>query len=210
MNSIKTTNPKQTLPPVILGSSSAFRKLLLEKLHFPFTQATPDIDETPLASETPQKMVTRLAQRKAEALAEQYPDHILITSDQCAVLDDKPLGKPHTFENAFRQLSSFSGRTVRFYTSLHVRNTRTNRDYQALDITEVEFRDLADDVIRRYLEIETPLNCAGSFKSEGLGITLFKAIRSIDPNALIGLPLIELTEIFYQMGYPLPLANKER
>ncbi|WP_319381415.1 Maf family protein [Thiomicrorhabdus sp.] len=209
MHSTKTANPKQNLPPIVLGSSSSFRKQLLEKLHLDFEQASPQIDETPLPQEAPEQMVVRLAQEKAEALTAHYPDHILITSDQCAVFEGQAIGKPHTEDNAFRQLNRFSGRSIRFYTSLHVRNTRTNKDYEALDITDVEFRELDEDVIRRYLEIETPFNCAGSFKSEGLGITLFKAIRSQDPNALIGLPLIELTEIFYRMGYRLPLTTDQ-
>lgn len=195
----------EPMPLVILGSTSSFRKQLLKKLQLDFVQISPDIDETPLKDETPKEMVHRLSLKKAQEIANNQPNAIIIASDQTAVFNDLPVGKPHSLENAIKQLSDFSGHCITFYTGLVVINTATQQTYQTMDITKVHFRDLSENVIRNYIEIEQPLNCAGSFKSEGLGITLFKRIESNDPNALIGLPLIQLTDIFYQMGYPLPL-----
>lgn len=195
----------EPMPLVILGSTSSFRKQLLKKLQLDFVQISPDIDETPLKDETPKEMVHRLSLKKAQEIANNQPNAIIIASDQTAVFNDLPVGKPHSLENAIKQLSDFSGHCITFYTGLVVINTATQQTYQTMDITKVHFRELSENVIRNYIEIEQPLNCAGSFKSEGLGITLFKRIESNDPNALIGLPLIQLTDIFYQMGYPLPL-----
>lgn len=200
------TNP--TLPQVVLGSTSPFRKTLLDKLHIPFIQDAPDIDEHPLDTETPEEMVLRLSHAKASVFKTQYPEHIIITSDQCAVFNKQPIGKPHTFEKAVKQLQQFSNHNVTFYTGLVVCNTATNQSYEYLDTTTVHFRKLSDKVIHNYIELEQPLNCAGSFKSEGLGVTLFDKIDSRDPNALIGLPLMALTDIFYEMGYPLPIASQ--
>lgn len=195
----------QPMPQVILGSTSSFRKQLLKKLHIDFIQIAPDIDETPLKDEAPKEMVQRLSLKKAQKIAHNQPNAIIIASDQSAVFNGLPVGKPHSVENAIKQLSDFSGHCITFYTGLVVINTTTQQTYQTMDVTKVYFRNLNDTVIRNYIEIEQPLNCAGSFKSEGVGITLFKRIESQDPNALIGLPLIKLTDIFYQMGYPLPL-----
>ncbi len=195
------------MPKVILASTSPFRKQLLEKLQLDFEQCAPEIDESPLANESPKEMVERLSLAKAVEIARNQPNSIIIASDQTAVFKGLPIGKPHTVENAIKQLSDFSGRCITFYTGLVVINTATQQTYQALDTTKVCFRELSDAVIRAYIEREQPLNCAGSFKSEGLGITLFKRIESTDPNALIGLPLIELTEFFDRMGYPLPLPS---
>jgi len=197
------SSSNQPFPKVLLGSSSPFRATLLKKLHIDFEQDSPDIDETPLQNEKPQAMVERLTRLKAEALKASYPNHIIISSDQTACLDNQPLGKPHTFENAVKQLQSFSGKTVVFYTGLGVIDT-IGRYHQAMDITKVRFRELSNEMIENYIEIEQPLNCAGSFKSEGLGITLFEKVESCDPNALIGLPLIELTSIFHKLGLYLP------
>lgn len=195
----------ESMPQVILGSTSSFRKQLLKKLHIDFVQLAPEIDETPLKDETPKAMVNRLSLTKAQEIAKTSPNAIIIASDQTAVFNGLPIGKPHSVKNAIKQLSDFSGHCITFYTGLVVINTATQQTYQTMDITKVYFRSLSENVIRNYIEIEQPLNCAGSFKSEGLGITLFKRIESNDPNALIGLPLIQLTDIFYQMGYPLPL-----
>ena len=203
---IKQLNPKR-MPRIILASTSIFRKQLLKKLHLNFEQIAPDIDETPLSNETPKEMVERLSLEKALEIASTHPNSIIIASDQTAVFNNEPIGKPYTVENAIKQLSDFSGQCITFYTGLVVINTHTQQTYQTLDITNVYFRELSEMVIRNYIDIEQPLKCAGSFKSEGLGITLFKRIESADPNALIGLPLIELTNIFYQMGYPLPLQE---
>ena len=194
-----------SLPRIILGSTSIFRKQLLEKLNLPFDQLAPDIDETPLKDETPKEMVARLSKQKAEVIAKQSPNSIVIGSDQTAVFNNLPIGKPHTFDKAVEQLTLFSGQTITFYTGLSVINTATQQTYEAMDITKVHFRELSTESIKNYIEIEQPLKCAGSFKSEGLGITLFNEIESKDPNALIGLPLIELTTIFQKMGFTLPL-----
>ncbi|GKT11186.1 MAG: septum formation protein [Thiomicrorhabdus sp.] len=192
-------------PRIILGSTSIFRKELLEKLNLPFEQIAPNIDESPLNNETPKELVVRLSKAKAQVIAGQSPNSIIIGSDQTALFNGQPIGKPHSFDNAAAQLKQFSNQTITFYTGLTVINTATQQTFEALDITKVHFRALSQSVIENYIEIEQPLKCAGSFKSEGLGITLFKEIESKDPNALIGLPLIELTNIFYEMGYPLPI-----
>ncbi|MDX1351496.1 MAG: nucleoside triphosphate pyrophosphatase [Thiomicrorhabdus sp.] len=196
-----------TMPQVVLGSTSPFRKGLLDKLHIPFIQDAPQIDETPLENEPPKEMVLRLSYEKANVFTNKYPQHIIITSDQCAVFNHQTIGKPHTKENAIQQLSQFSNNQITFYTGLVVTNTQTGKTYEYLDTTVVHFRTLSTEIINNYLEIEQPFNCAGSFKSEGLGITLFKQIDSQDPNALIGLPLIALTDIFYEMGFALPLKK---
>lgn len=200
------TKPEAQIPSIVLGSTSPFRKQLLEKLNLPFIQDSPEVNETPLQAESPTETVMRLAHKKAEVFQEKYPDHIIIASDQCAVFNNKPIGKPHTIENAVAQLSQFSGKAIIFNTAMVVLNTRSGLCYEYLDKTEVVFRELSEAVIRNYVSIEQPLKCAGSFKSEGLGVTLFKQINSRDPNALIGLPLMALTDIFYEMGYPLPMA----
>lgn len=203
-----TVQANLTLPQVVLGSTSPFRKTLLDKLHIPFIQDSPDIDETSLDTETPKEMVLRLSHAKANVFKSKYPNNIIITSDQCAVFNNQPIGKPHTAEKAVKQLQRFSDNKITFYTGLVVCNTTTGQSYEYLDTTIVHFRTLSDEVIHNYIELEQPLNCAGSFKSEGLGITLFHKIESRDPNALIGLPLMALTDIFYQMGYTLPIANQ--
>lgn len=198
---------KNQLPPIILGSSSPFRKALLEKLQLPFAQHAPQVDETPLEKESPLDMVQRLSRLKAQAIAKQSPEHIIIASDQCATFNNQPVGKPHTHENAVKQLQEFSGQSITFYTGLVVFDPRTQSYHQRHDETIVHFRPLNETTIQNYLLAETPYQCAGSFKSEGLGITLFSSIQSRDPNALIGLPLIELTNIFQEMGITLPLAE---
>ncbi len=198
------------LPSIILASTSPFRKQLLEKLHLPFQQIAPNINETPLISETPKEMVARLSTQKAYEIAQQHSNSIIIASDQCATFQNKPIGKPHTQPKATKQLQQFSNHTITFYTGLTVINTQTQQTFEAMDTTHVQFRNLSQQIIKNYLDIEQPFNCTGSFKSEGLGITLFKEINSKDPNALIGLPLIELTNIFYKMGYALPLLDKEQ
>ena len=193
------------LPTIILGSTSIFRKALLNKLNLSFIQDNPNIDETSIGNEKPEKMVQRLAKQKAAVFTKKYPEHIIISSDQAAVFNNQALGKPLNREKAIEQLLSFSGNKVDFYTAMVVINTSTNEEYDYCDTTSVFFRDLSEEVITNYVDIEQPFNCSGSFKSEGLGITLFKKIESRDPNALVGLPLIALTDIFYEMGYPLPL-----
>ena len=189
---------------IVLGSSSPFRKELLQKLIPDFTTCSPDIDETPLANEPPTDLVQRLALKKAEAVARQFPEALIIASDQVSILQGKINGKPGNFENAFAQLKSSSGNTVTFLTSLCLYDAKTRQNQLVVEPFHVHFRQLNDDEITRYLEKETPFNCAGSFKSEGLGITLFQKLEGNDPNALIGLPLIKLAELFRNSGIQIP------
>lgn len=177
---------------LVLGSSSPFRKALLEKLDLSFDCDSPDIDETPLKNEHPKDMVARLAKQKAQAIAERHPHSIIIASDQCATLDGKIIGKPGNHENAVEQLTQASGRTVTFYTSLCVFNAGTNQYEETVEPFYVYFRELNESQIENYLQKEQPYQCAGSFKSEGLGISLFSRLEGDDPNTLIGLPLIKL------------------
>lgn len=178
---------------IVLGSSSPFRKSLLEKLDLSFDCDSPDIDETPLKGEKPKDMVARLAKAKAQAVAAKHPQSIIIASDQCATLDGNIIGKPGDHETAIEQLKAASGRAVTFYTSLCVMNATTEQYEECVEPFYVYFRELTDDQIENYLKKEEPYNCAGSFKSEGLGITLFDRLEGEDPNTLIGLPLIRLT-----------------
>ena len=185
---------------LVLGSSSPFRKALLEKLDLSFDCDSPDIDETPLKGEHPKDMVVRLAKEKAQAIAERHPQSIIIASDQCATLDGVIIGKPGDHENAIKQLQSFSGRTLTFYTSLCVFNAGTNQYEETVEPFYVYFRELTDSQIENYLKKEEPYNCAGSFKSEGLGISLFERLEGNDPNTLIGLPLIQLIKMLEKFG----------
>lgn len=192
-------------PALLLASSSPFRRELLGKLRLEFTHQSPDIDESRLDGETPTELVIRLAQEKATALAEQHPNTLIIGSDQVAVLGDTVLGKPGTREKAIEQLSVASGQRVTFLTGLCLLNTATGRTQTACEPFHVQFRTLQPAQIERYVDLEQPLNCAGSFKSEGLGIVLFKALEGRDPNSLVGLPLIVLTEFLAEEGIQLPL-----
>lgn len=180
---------------LVLGSSSPYRKALLEKLDLSFDCDSPDIDETPLKNEHPKDMVARLAKAKADAIAVRHPQAIIIASDQCATLDGKIIGKPGNHENAIEQLKQASGRTVTFYTSLCVFNASINQYEETVEPFYVYFRELSDQQIDNYLKKEEPYNCAGSFKSEGLGISLFDRLEGNDPNTLIGLPLIQLIKM---------------
>ena len=197
------------MPKIILASSSPYRRTLLEKLRLPFDCASPNIDEQPLPNETVKAMTLRLAQEKAQALAaaNQQPEQPeqptwIIGSDQSACLDGHALGKPQTLARARQQLEQLSNRTVTFYTSVCL-NT-PEQTWQGVDETQVTFRSLTPETIQNYLDQERPLQCAGSFQSEGLGITLFHAIHTQDPNALIGLPLSMLTDFLTQAGLSLP------
>ncbi|NMP15568.1 nucleoside triphosphate pyrophosphatase [Thalassotalea sp. Y01] len=186
---------------LVLGSTSPFRKALLEKLGVPFACAKPDVDETALTDESPEQLVARLAEQKANAVAAQYPDALIIGSDQVAVCDGNILGKPHTHENAIKQLQSFSGKTVTFLTGLCLYNSATQNSQVIVEPFYVSFRDLSLTEIDNYLKAEQPYNCAGSFKSEALGICLFKSLQGDDPNSLIGLPLIKLHQLLKNEGY---------
>ena len=189
---------------LVLASTSAYRRELLQRFGLPFEVARPDIDESPLPDETPQATAERLAVEKARAVAGQFEDALIIGSDQVAHMGDTRFGKPGTVERAVAQLQSMSGRTVVFHTALAVLNTRSGRVQLDAVPTEVRFRSLTDDEIVRYVNRELPLDCAGSAKSEGLGITLLDALAGDDPNALVGLPLIALARMLRNEGIALP------
>jgi septum formation protein len=194
------------LPDIILASTSPFRRQLLERLELPFTTQSPDMEEERIEGESPTDMVQRLALEKAQTVARTRESGLVIGSDQCAVLNDRILGKPGDEDRAFEQLKDSSGRTVIFHTGLCLLNA-ANGKYQLEDVLfEVRFRHLSDQQIRNYLAREEPYNCAGSFKSEALGITLFEAMQGDDPTALIGLPLIRLTAMLAAEGIQLPLT----
>jgi MAF protein len=204
LKSAKTITSFDTL---ILGSTSPFRKEQLEKLHIPFECASPNCDETPLENERPQQLVERLSIKKAQSLAKDFPNHLIIGSDQVAVCQKQILGKPHTHENAVKQLLLLSGELVRFYTGLCLYNSN-NKTFQVNIIPfEVQFRQLSKMQINNYLHIDKPYNCAGSFKSEAMGISLFESMTGNDPTALIGLPLIQLTSMLANEGIILPLKS---
>jgi len=186
---------------LILASTSPYRKALLERLQIDFACDSPDIDESPLAGESVQDMVVRLAKFKAEAVAGKYPDALIIGSDQSAVLDDEILTKSGDFENAVKQLQKASGKRIVFQTGLCLLNTKTGHSQSACVAYTVVFKTLTQDMIEHYLKKEQPYNCAGSFKSEGLGIALFEKFEGEDPNALIGLPLIRLIEMLDNEGF---------
>ena len=189
---------------LILASTSPYRRQLLERLRLPFDCKSPETDETSLMDELPTDLAKRLALQKAEAVAATDTDAWVIGSDQVAAFADKKLGKPGNFENAYAQLRQMSGQAVYFYTAIAVINKASGECYQSIDTTQVVFRSLIDDEIARYLQLETPYDCAGSFKSEGLGISLFESIKSDDPTALIGLPLIQTARLLRIAGFQLP------
>ncbi|GHD92137.1 Maf family protein [Pseudocitrobacter faecalis] len=189
------------MPELILASTSPYRRLLLEKLGIPFTCAAPEVDEIPLPAETPRHLVLRLAQAKAQALAERFPHHLIIGSDQVCVLDGEITGKPHTEENARKQLKKASGNIVTFYTGLALYNSVNGQLQTECEPFDVHFRHLTEQEINHYVQKESPLNCAGSFKSEGLGIALFERLEGRDPNTLVGLPLIALCQMLRREGF---------
>lgn len=188
------------MKPIVLASTSPFRRSLLEKLGLPFIAAAPQVDETPRPGEDARQLVTRLAQAKAQALKEHYPEHLIIGSDQVCVLNNQIAGKPHTEENAVQQLLQARGTIVTFYTGLALYNSQNGKLQTLCEPFDVHFRHLSEEEIRRYVQKEQPLQCAGSFKSEGLGITLFNRLEGKDPNTLIGLPLISLCEMLRNEG----------
>ncbi len=192
------------LPPIVLASSSSYRRELLTRLQLPFTCHSPDIDETPQANESAQALVQRLALSKARALAQHYPQHIIIGSDQVAVLDGKIIGKPLHAEGATQQLSAASGRSLVFLTGLAVIDTRTQIEQVDLVPFTVHFRTLNAAQIQRYIAAEQPFDCAGSFKSEGLGVSLFQATEGSDATSLVGLPLIRLCDMLNACGIAVP------
>ncbi len=183
------------LPPLVLASSSSYRRELLTRLQLPFTCHSPDIDESPRANESAQALVQRLALNKARALAEHFAQHIIIGSDQVAVLDGRIIGKPLHAQGATQQLSAASGRSVVFLTGLAVIDTRTGTEQVDLVPFTVHFRSLSAAQIQRYIAAEQPFDCAGSFKSEGLGVSLFQSTEGSDATSLVGLPLIRLCDM---------------
>lgn len=190
------------MPTLILASTSRYRAELLQRLHLPFDTQRPDVDETPQPGEMPAKLAMRLAQAKAAAVASTHPRAWTIGSDQVAELDGVPLGKPGDRPHAVAQLAAMSGKTVHFHTAACV--MQGHAVHTAMDLTRVRFRTLSTDEIERYVDAEQPFDCAGSFKSESLGICLFDAIESSDPTALIGLPLIATAKLLREAGFMLP------
>lgn len=190
------------MTPLLLASTSRYRRELLERLGLPLATARPEVDETPAPGEAPRAVAVRLALAKAEAVARLHPGQWVIGSDQVAELNGAPLGKPGTIEGAQAQLAAMSGQVVDFHTAVSL--VRDGEVLATCDLTRVHFRVLGPAEIERYVAAEQPLDCAGSFKCEGLGITLFEAIENRDPTALIGLPLIAVSQLLRQAGYTLP------
>lgn len=188
------------LKTIVLASSSVYRSQLLSRLRLPFLCESPDIDETPLYGESPEATALRLAMDKARKVAINHPGALVIGSDQVAVLEHEKIGKPHTFDNALRQLQKMRGKTVVFHTALCLYNSESGNMQSKVVPYDVQFRDYTDDEIVRYLDIEKPFDCAGSAKSEGFGIVLIAAMRGDDPNALVGLPLIALIDMLKAEG----------
>jgi septum formation protein len=205
-----STAPATPTPPsaspqraLVLGSTSSYRRELLSRLHIPFTVAAPEVDETPLAGENPLTLATRLALAKARAVAHKFPQAVVIGSDQVADLEGLALGKPGNFERATVQLRQMRGKTVIFQTALAVVCLETDFEQQDVASVRVQFRDLSDAEIEAYLLAETPYDCAGSAKSEGLGIALLASIDNDDPTALVGLPLIRTCHMLRAAGLKL-------
>ncbi|HEY4065666.1 MAG TPA: Maf family nucleotide pyrophosphatase [Burkholderiaceae bacterium] len=194
-----------TRPTLILGSTSRYRRELLERLRLPFEVRAPKVDETPRAGEAPAALAQRLARAKARAVAALYPDAIVIGSDQVADLDGTPVGKPGTHERAVEQLRAMRGRRIVFQTAVAVVRASTGYAGEALAPVTVRFRDLSDAEIEFYLRTEQPYDCAGSAKCETLGIALLESISSDDPTALVGLPLIRTSALLRAAGID-PLA----
>ncbi len=189
---------------LVLASTSPYRAELLQRLNLDFTTAAPNCDETPLPSESARELVLRLSHEKAASLQSQYSDALIIGSDQVAERDGLILGKPGNHAAAVEQLRAASGRTIVFYTGICVYNTANNHYLLEQVSTQVTFRALPDAQIERYLQAEQPYQCAGSFKSEGLGISLFEGITGNDPTAIVGLPLICLCGMLGAMGVCVP------
>ncbi|AGI25082.1 Maf family protein [Pseudomonas sp. MT3] len=190
--------------PLILASSSPYRRELLQRLRLPFECASPDIDESPLPDESAEQLVQRLAESKARALSQRYPGHLIIGSDQAAVNDHRILGKPHDIERATEQLKDASGKSISFLTGLCLLNSHSGRSQVDCVPFTVHFRNLDEPRIRRYLEAEQPFDCAGSFKAEGLGVSLFRSTEGEDATSLIGLPLIRLVDMLLAEHVQIP------
>jgi septum formation protein len=185
---------------LVLASSSAYRKKQLEILGLPFTCVNPDIDESRINNENAHDMALRLAQEKARAAATDFPDALIIGSDQTVAFGEQILGKPSSFDAAIKQLQLLRGQTVIFYSAIALLDTRNNTVQKTAIETTVHYRDLSNAQIIAYLERDKPFDCAGSFKSEALGIAILESVRSDDPTALVGLPLIVLTTMLSNAG----------
>lgn len=192
--------PETAKMPLVLASTSPYRKALLHRLMLEFVTINPQLDETPFPHETAWQLVARLAQQKAQAVRAQCPNCLIIGSDQVAVLDTQILGKPGNFAKAMAQLQQLSGRSVQFLTGLSLLNSQTGHCQVEVVPFVVEFRTLTPEMIETYLHKEQPYDCAGSFKSEGLGIALFERLVGDDPATLMGLPLIRLVRMLEQEG----------
>jgi septum formation protein len=195
------------LPPLILASSSVYRKELLSRLQIPFTCESPNINEDQLPEETTDELVERLAHQKAQAIASLHPEAWVIGSDQVADFRGVAIGKPGSHEKALSQLKMMQGKTVEFKTGMCLMQFKTQRSIYMCIPTKVSFHELDDATLEDYLKTEQPYDCAGSAKSEGLGIMLLSKIKSDDPTALIGLPLIALSGLLRSVGYTIPVAN---
>ena len=194
------SQPETNQPELILGSSSPYRRELLERLRLPFTVVSPKIDETPKAGETPPETALRLALEKARHIAQSHPNALIIGADQVATVNGEQIGKAGGFDKALAQLQMMRGKTALFHSALCLYDAR-NDSYQLENIiTKTTFRDLPDDELAAYLRIEQPYDCAGSAKVEALGITILEKVESDDPTALVGLPLIALTGMLRAAG----------
>jgi len=187
-------------PMLVLASASSYRKALLARLDVSFTAQSANIEEYPIPGETPPGQAIRLAEAKARAVASTHPCALIIGSDQVAVLDDQRLGKPGSYEQAVQQLRRASGKTLHFYTALCLYNSLQGRVHRDVVTSSVRFRQLSETMIERYLQQEPAFDCAGAFKSEGLGISLLEKMSGDDPTALIGLPLIRLSQMLLTEG----------
>ncbi|BAJ02520.1 Maf family protein [Shewanella violacea] len=187
--------------PIILASTSQYRKQILAKLDFPFSSCDPRVDEAHLVHESPTELVLRLAEAKAKAGALLYPEGLVIGSDQVAVIDGKIIGKPLNHDTAVKQLTASSGKVITFYTGISLHNIVSGHNESHCETFKVHFKHLSQQQIEHYLLREQPYYCAGSFMCEGLGIALFERLEGKDPNTLIGLPLITLTEMLASQGY---------
>jgi len=190
--------------PLVLASSSPYRRQLLQRLGLDFQSRSPAIDESHKEGETAEDLVTRLALEKARCMTKVYPDAVIIGSDQVAILADEILTKPGDHDRAVTQLEKLSGNEVRFLTGVCVLNAASGREYSDIVPCYVSFRTLKEEEIERYLLAEKPYDCAGSFKSEGLGVSLLQSMRADDPTALIGLPLIRLAGMLREEGFNVP------
>lgn len=193
-----------TQPKLVLASASRYRHELLSRLQLPFSVAVADIDESAEADEAPQDLALRLSRQKAAAVAAAHPNALVIGSDQVAVCKQQILNKPGDHATAVKQLTQSSGETVTFYTGLCLLNTKTKQEQTDCVPYQVHFRQLSPEIIERYLQLDKPYDAAGSFKAEGLGVVLFEKMQGDDPTALIGLPLISLTNMLLTAGVELP------